>query len=311
MSQAWNEAGQKRQLKPQGKQQYKSTSKGQNIQANVSSTNNNNSNDRKEKNVSYSNLMGTAGGPKGPTKEVSINDAYIVKDMTRSYELVRSPPEGFQLVLKKMFASLDVCVVNSVEIKGKMLPSLFLHFNESHDKSYDDYDKAAVINAAVQGISLRLTAVGHDKTDAEGTLIPRISKNIHATGVPFSLTRNPEVIKEMLSEWVTFEDSTSQADSIKMVYEDGMYRGAIVIPVAEYTRVPPTVINFPFFTLNSFGSYEKVPNATCKVNLVCKGHNANMRPEQALIFCYNCKKMVTHLAKDCPEPDLRKPLGQR
>lgn len=77
---------------------------------------------------------------------------------------------------------------------------------------------------------LRLQAVGSDRTDAEGTYIPKINKNIYATGVPFSLTRNAEFLKETFGQWVDLDHS----DSIKMIYEDGMYKGSIVVPVLEY-----------------------------------------------------------------------------
>jgi hypothetical protein len=222
----------------------------------------------------FANMRGPTANPTS-IKEVSITDAYIHKNMTRSYELTRPPPEGFQIVLKKMFPSLDVCIINNVEIKNKILPSLFLHFNENHEKGNQDYEKSSHLQFTVQGIVLRLIAVGADKVDAEGTLIPKINKKIYATGVPFSLTRNSTYLKEILSKWVELDDS----DPIKMVYEDGMYKGSLVIPVLEYNKVPPTIVNFPFFTLNAYGSYEKVPNAVCKVSFLSKGHDPNMRPE--------------------------------
>lgn len=295
---AWEVAGQKRQQIPaqkstsknegnrknyQNKKNYEK--KGEQVLVNIQSSNNN------PANKLFSNMM--SGGGKGAVeiKEVSLSDAYVAKDMTRSYELTRPPPEGFQNVLKKMFPSIDVCCVNSVDIKGKYMPSLFLHFNEQHDKGYSDFDKSNQINFSVQGIALRLIAVGNDRTDAEGTLIPKINKNIYATGVPYSLTRNPDYIKQVLSEWVEFDDT----DPMKMVFEDGMYKGSIVIPVAEYKKIPPVIVNFPFFTLNNFGNYEQIPNATTKVNLLCKGTDNKMKPEQ---YVYSVK-------------DKNTPLGQR
>merc|ERR1712088_707256 len=47
-------------------------------------------------------------------KEVAVDDVYVARDMTRSYELTRAPPAGTEAVLKKTFPSMDVCVVNSV-----------------------------------------------------------------------------------------------------------------------------------------------------------------------------------------------------
>lgn len=105
-------------------------------------------------------------GPKmsGKITEVAISDAFIHRNMTRSYELTRPPPEGYQAVLKKMFPSMDVCMVNTVEIKGKLLPSLFIHFSETHDQGHSDYDKSEFLNFSVQGIAL--TGYGRVKLDS-------------------------------------------------------------------------------------------------------------------------------------------------
>lgn len=204
-------------------------------------------------------------------KEVAIDDVYVARDMTRSYELTRAPPAGTEAVLKKTFPSMDVCVVNSVEVNGRALPSLFVHFSEDHKSAYDDYDRAAQINISVQGIGLRLTAVAADKTDGDGCFIPKLNMLIQATGMPFSLARNPSAIKEVLGQYVEFD----ARDTMKLVYEDGMFRGQVVIPVAMYKKVPPTQVVFPFYTMNSYGNYEKVENATCKVGIACRGYDAS------------------------------------
>merc|ERR1712088_350040 len=182
-------------------------------------------------------------------KEVAVDDVYVARDMTRSYELPRAPPAGTEAVLKKTFPSMDVCVVNSVEVNGRALPSLFVHFSEDHKSAYDDYDRAANVNISVQGIGLRLTAVALDKTDGDGVVIPKLNMLIQATGMPFSSARNPSAIKEV--------------------------RGQVVIPVAMYKKVPPTQVVFPFYTMNSYGNYEKVENATCKVGIACRGYDAS------------------------------------
>merc|ERR1712088_1154511 len=182
-------------------------------------------------------------------KEVAVDDVYVARDMTRSYELTRAPPAGTEAVLKKTFPSMDVCVVNSVEVNGRALPSLFVHFSEDHKSAYDDYDRAASVNISVQGIGLRLTAVALDKTDGDGVVIPKLNMLIQATGMPFSSARNPSAIKEV--------------------------RGQVVIPVAMYKKVPPTQVVFPFYTMNSYGNYEKVENATCKVGIACRGYDAS------------------------------------
>merc|ERR1712088_1229785 len=175
-------------------------------------------------------------------KEVAVDDVYVARDMTRSYELTRAPPAGTEAVLKKTFPSMDVCVVNSVEVNGRALPSLFVHFSEDHKSAYDDYDRAANLNMLIQ-----------------------------ATGMPFSLARNPSAIKEVLGQYVEFD----ARDTMKLVYEDGMFRGQVVIPVAMYKKVPPTQVVFPFYTMNSYGNYEKVENATCKVGIACRGYDAS------------------------------------
>merc|ERR1712088_808769 len=204
-------------------------------------------------------------------KEVAVDDVYVARDMTRSYELTRAPPAGTEAVLKKTFPSMDVCVVNSVEVNGRALPSLFVHFSEDHKSAYDDYDRAANVNISVQGIGLRLTAVALDKTDGDGVVIPKLNMLIQATGMPFSLARNPSDIKEVLGQYVEFD----ARDGMKLVYEDGLFRGQVVIPVAVYKKVPPTQVVFPFYTMNSYGNYEKVENATCKVGIACRGYDAS------------------------------------
>jgi hypothetical protein len=219
------------------------------------------------------NYAGTAM-PKLDKKEVSIEEVHVKKDMTRSYELTRSPPEGFQTVLKRQYPSMDVCVVNDIIFKEKALPSLFLHFNAEHPKGNSDWERAANLTMVVQGITIRLQAATQDKTDAEGILIPKFNRMIYATGVPFSLARNPQIIKDFLSEFVEFDEE----NSFKMIYEDGMYRGQVVVPVADYHSVPPFSLNMPFFTMNAFGSFEQVPKATCKIGLVCKGVDPSMKP---------------------------------
>jgi len=147
--------------------------------------------------------------PKLDKKEVSIEEVHVKKDMTRSYELTRSPPEGFQSVLKRQYPSMDVCVVNDIIFKEKALPSLFLHFNAEHPKGNSDWERAANLTMVVQGITIRLQAATQDKTDAEGILIPKFNRMIYATGVPFSLARNPQIIKDFLSEFVEFDEENS------------------------------------------------------------------------------------------------------
>ena len=212
--------------------------------------------------------------PRLDKKEVSIEEVHVKKDMTRSYELTRPPPEGFQSVLKRQYPSMDVCVVNDIIFKEKALPSLFLHFNAEHPKGNSDHERAANLTMVVQGITIRLQAATQDKTDAEGILIPKFNRMIYATGVPFSLARNPQIIKDFLADYVEFDEE----NSFKMIYEDGMYRGQVVVPVAEYYSAPPFSLNMPFFTMNAFGSFEEVPNATCKIGLTCKGLDAAMKP---------------------------------
>lgn len=212
--------------------------------------------------------------PRLDKKEVLVEEVHVKKDMTRSYELTRSPPEGFQNDLKRQYPSMDVCVVNDIIFKEKALPSLFLHFNVEHPKGNSDWERAANLTMVVQGITIRLQAATQDKTDAEGILIPKFNRMIYATGVPFSLARNPQIIKDFLSEYVEFDEE----NSFKMIYEDGMYRGQVVVPVADYHSVPPFSLNMPFFTMNAFGSFEQVPKATCKIGLVCKGVDPSMKP---------------------------------
>lgn len=212
--------------------------------------------------------------PRLDKKEVSIEEVHVKKDMTRSYELTRPPPEGFQSVLKRQYPSMDVCVVNDIVFKEKALPSLFLHFNAEHPKGNSDHERAANLTMVVQGITIRLQAATQDKTDAEGILIPKFNRMIYATGVPFSLARNPHIIKDFLADYVEFDEE----NSFKMIYEDGMYRGQVVVPVAEYLSAPPFQLSMPFFTMNAFGSFEQVPNATCKIGLTCKGLDATMKP---------------------------------
>jgi hypothetical protein len=258
--------------KPESNNRNNQKSSSKKISAQVNSSQERSSNNKKDNNKSNSNsfakMMSGNAPPKGgfntspakkekegyvPTtqKEVSIEHAYVAKDMTRSYELTRMPPNGFESVLKKTFPSLDVCFVNSVDIKGKTLLSLFLHFSEDHKSSYNDFDNSASLNISVQGIGIRLTAVGSEKTDGDGVLIPKVSKTIHASGMPFSLARNANAIRSLLSEYITFDES----DSIKMIYEDGMYRGNVVVPVNEYIKMPPSTVNFPFYTMNQYGNY--------------------------------------------------------
>merc|ERR1712088_280041 len=232
-----------------------------------------NNNQNRRSNNNDQNQKVTAKPPTKPVvqKEVAVDDVYVARDMTRSYELTRAPPAGTEAVLKKTFPSMDVCVVNSVEVNGRALPSLFVHFSEDHKSAYDDYDRAAQVNISVQGIGLRLTAVAADKTDGDGCFIPKLNMLIQATGMPFSLARNPSAIKEVLGQYVEFD----ARDTMKLVYEDGMFRGQVVIPVAMYKKVPPTQVVFPFYTMNSYGNYEKVENATCKVGIACRGYDAS------------------------------------
>merc|ERR1711937_1101340 len=183
--------------------------------------------------MGFAKMMANKPQPKPSVqKEVPVHEVNVARDMTRCYELTRAPPNGIEAALKKLFPSMDVCVVNSVEVNGRALPSLFVHFSEDHKSAYDDYDRAAQVNISVQGIGLRLTAVAADKTDGDGCFIQKLNMLIQATGMPFSLARNPAAIKEVLGE-------------------DGMFRGQVVIPVAVYKKVPPTLVVFPFYTMNS------------------------------------------------------------
>merc|ERR1711937_699885 len=165
--------------------------------------------------MGFAKMMANKPQPKPSVqKEVPVHEVNVARDMTRCYELTRAPPNGIEAALKKLFPSMDVCVVNSVEVNGRALPSLFVHFSEDHKSAYDDYDRAAQVNISVQGIGLRLTAVAADKTDGDGCFIPKLNMLIQATGIPF-------------------------------------------------------------YTMNSYGNYEKVENATCKVGIACRGYDAS------------------------------------
>jgi len=260
--------------------------KGVKAQVNSSQSNSKKVNSTNNNPNSFANLMNKNQLPKGgfstskgtvgqatpvTIKEVPIEHAYVDKDLTRSYELTRAPPKGFESVLKKTFPSLDVCMVNSIEIKGKILPSLYLHFADNHKNSFEDHSRAANINISVSGIAIRLTAAASEKTDEDGVLIPRVSKSVYATGMPFSLARNYNAMYSVLSEYIVFD----QEDSIKLIYEDGMFKGNVVIPVAEFKRMPPATVLFPFYTMGANREYERVPNATCKVGIACKGYDSS------------------------------------
>ena len=259
-----------------------------------------------KKNKPLSMAEMAAKGKYDPTISVSTEKiTHNEGDKFRSYVLKRMPPKGYKKNFLTKFQSMVYCVMNKYFINGYYYPVLCLRFskNQCAETFEDDYKNSEEIKFDIDGVDTIIKAADTNLLDKEGTFKPRIAKTVTFEEMPNALAERPDLVKEALAKYMSFEDGAK----LTKVYENGCFLGKMCLSVKDFKLVPRYQFEFPAVYLSSdkeqYITDDNV-KATVEVLVSCQGYHkgdGGIGVEPKIIKCTypKCRK-TGHLIKDCP-----------
>ena len=250
----------------------------------------------------------------------SVNQIQPKKELVRAYRLNRMPPNGLISFIENKFKTASSATWNSSIVRGNSFYVLTVGFNKEGCAEVDcvrDYKEAATFQIKINDKTIKFTAIDAVEQDRNGTLIPRLAKNLILRNFPLALANAPEIVKDSLKEFCTFD----KLSEVKLIKENGLYLGKAVIPVKKFTQIPPSRFLMPMVfyqedLMGEDGKYTIEPDCFQEVFLTPLGFDkegANKVPRAQNIQkrCAKCQS-IEHLIADCPRNNFKKKyVGQK
>ena len=233
-------------------------------------------------------------------KEESCDAKNLLKSLKfRSYRLSKMPPNSLTAFLGKKFKTFRSYTWNGAIIKGNNFYIITIGFDQSSPLASYDWRDSSSFSIQYNGADVHFNAIDEEELDKNGSVKPRLAKNLVINNFPMALAEAPEIVKEALSEFCTFSADLE----VKLIKENGIYLGKAIIAVDDFKKkLPPTKFRMPM-TYYEDGKYKKEEGCFTEVYLKPLGFDRTAefeKPEEQVKTCFYCKK-EGHIKWQCEE----------